>query len=149
VPQLVIAYQNSLSLLPLPVAVTDTQPAIYTQNQSGTGLGQISNANGPVTAANRAHSGDRITIRCSGLGAVAPPINVGILVPASPQYAVLQPVSVRIGGSAATLVSAALAPGASGDYNVVAVVPSLTPGSYDVTVTAGAATSAPVQIMVQ
>jgi uncharacterized protein (TIGR03437 family) len=146
VPQLVIAYQDTLSLLPLPVAVTDAQPAVYTENLVGTGLAQISNASGPV---NRTHSGDQITIRCSGLGEVDPPINVGVPVPTSPQYAVKQPVSVNIGGSIAPFVSAALAPGTSGDYNVVVLVPSLDPGTYNLTVTAGSSTSTPVQIMVQ
>lgn len=153
-PQLIIAYRDSvgvdnLSVLPVPVSVTDAQPAIYTQDLSGKGLGQISNANGPISTNNPAHSSDNITIACTGLGAVTPQVAAGVAVPASQTYAVVQPVMVRINGALATNVSASLVPGASGDYKVVATVPPLGPGTYDLTVTASSSTSPPVQIIIQ
>jgi uncharacterized protein (TIGR03437 family) len=149
VPQLVVAYKSSISLLPLPVALTDAQPAVFTQDSSGTGLGSISNANGLISSANPAHAGDAITIRCSGLGAVNPTWDTGVAVPDSGSYQVTQTVTVTIGTAHADFVSAALAPGRAGEYNVVVRVPSLSAGTYDLTVTVGTSSSPPVQIIVQ
>ncbi|MEO8595861.1 MAG: hypothetical protein ABI759_21250 [Candidatus Solibacter sp.] len=149
VPQLVVTYRTFMSLLPLPLALTDSQPAVFTQDGSGTGLGSISNANGLISSANPARAGDTITIRCSGLGKVDPAWDAGVAVPNSGNYQVLQTVTVKIGTVSADLVSATLVPARAGEYSVVVGVPTLSAGTYDLTVAAGTSTSPPVQIIVQ
>jgi uncharacterized protein (TIGR03437 family) len=152
-PQLVVSYTDalgdvSLSVLPVAVSVTDTQPAINTQDYSGMGLGQISNAAGLISPDSPAHPGDSISISCTGLGAVTPAIAAGVPVPNSPVYNVVQPVTVSFNGGQPQAASASLAPGSTGMYNVVTMVPALPAGTNSLTVTAGSATSPPVQIVI-
>ena len=134
-PQLVIAYGDSLALQPLAVSVQAAQPAI-------TGL---------IPSGTQPKAGDTITIRCAGLGDVTPTFaaTIGTPVPATPAYKVSQPVTLTIGGLAASVVSASLTPGLSGAYDVVAVVPALGPGTYDMQVTVGSASSPGAKITIK
>lgn len=103
------------------------------RDQSGAGPGVIVDANTGtlVTASAPAHVGDTLVIYCNGLGAVTPPIPTGQPAPAGGPLSVTNnPVSITIGGIAATVNFAGLAPGFPDLYQVNAVVPpGVSPGT--------------------
>jgi len=124
--QLVVQRDNTLST-PQDVVVAPAQPAVYTQDQSGSGPGIIVDANhgALVTASTPAQIGDTVVIYCNGLGAVTPPIQTGQSAPAGGPLSVTNnTVSITIGGISATVSFAGLAPGYPDLYQVNAVVPS-------------------------
>ena len=117
---------NTLST-PQDVVVAPAQPAVYTQDQSGSGPGVIVdfNAGALVTASAPARVGDTVIIYCNGLGTVTPPIPTGQPAPAGGPLSVTNnPVSITIGGISATVTFAGLAPGFPDLYQVNAVVPA-------------------------
>jgi uncharacterized protein (TIGR03437 family) len=81
-------------------------PAIFSQDRTGTGPGAITNGitQQLITSSNPAHAGDFISIYCTGLGDVTP--------------------TVTIGGTAATVTFAGLAPGFIGLNQVNVQVPA-------------------------
>ena len=99
-----------------PVTVAAAQPAIFTQDQSGTGPAIVvdTQADGTqflVTADNPASAGDTIVIYCSGLGAVDPPVAAGdVVAPDSPGSPTTSPVTVTIGGVPAPVQFAGIGP---------------------------------------
>ncbi len=125
--QLTVQWSNTLSV-PQNVSVAAAQPAVYTQNQSGTGPGIIVNASSP---GNPPKAGDVIVLYCNGLGAVSPPVPTGTPAPSEePLARVVNPVTMTIGGVTAQVLFAGLAPGYPDLYQVNAVVPAgLTPGN--------------------
>jgi uncharacterized protein (TIGR03437 family) len=142
--------------LPETVVVAAAQPAVFTQNQSGSGPGAImvAQANGSQfldTATTPASAGDALVIYCSGLGAVTPAVAAGAAAPGSPLARTSDPVTVTIGGQAAQVFFAGLTPGYAGLYQVNVYVPSGVAAGTDVPVVvsvAGAA-SAPVTVAIQ
>ncbi len=126
--QMIVQVGNAYSV-PVPVTVGAVQPAVYTQDSSGTGAAVVFDtmADGTpfeVNAANPATAGDMIVINCSGLGAVTPPVVAGAPGPESPLAAVVGTVTVTIAGMDAPVASAVLAPDVAGIYQVSAMVPS-------------------------
>jgi uncharacterized protein (TIGR03437 family) len=132
--QLIVQRGNAIST-PETLAVLDSQPGVFTLDQSGKGQGhiyratfdglQILAAPGAAVAA-----GDVLVVYCSGLGEVDPPSVAGT--PA--RFDVLQnttnKVTATIGGVNATVVFAGLTPGFTGLYQVNLVVPGgVTPGA--------------------
>jgi uncharacterized protein (TIGR03437 family) len=129
--------QQQLNLLrsdtissPIPVTIADAHPGIFTLSQTGTGTGLIFSLD--FRMADSTHplaAGDLAIIFCTGLGAVVPAVLAGV--PASPAASsTANPVALTIGGRAASVVSAGLAPGFIGTYQVKMIVPSgVTPGS--------------------
>jgi uncharacterized protein (TIGR03437 family) len=77
----------------------------------------IANADTP------AHVGETLTIQCSGLGMVNPPVTDGAA-PGSHASTVANTVQVSIGGQQAQGVTAQLDPQKPGVYQVRAVVPA-------------------------
>jgi uncharacterized protein (TIGR03437 family) len=150
--QLVVQYGNTLSV-PAPVSVSAAQPAIYTQNQQGTGQGAIINGVTGILADsnNPVHAGDVISIFCTGLGPVSPPVPEGVAPPTTPLSNTTTPVTATIGGQTATVAFAGLAPGFPGLYQVNVVIPSgVAPGdNVPVVLTEGSQVSQPVTIAVR
>jgi uncharacterized protein (TIGR03437 family) len=151
--QLVVLNGPTLSM-PQSVVVAAAQPGIYTQNQSGSGLGVIvdSNTGSEITSASPASVGDVIVIYCNGLGSVNPAIATGTAAPLSgPPSQTVNPVTMTIGGVNAAVQFAGLVPGYPDLYQVNAVVPvGITTGSSVAVVLSVAGQSSPaVTIAVQ
>jgi len=150
--QLVVQNGTAISI-PQSVVIATAQPAIFTQNGSGTGaaLIQVFKSDGtelpnnsPVTA------GDVIILYCSGLGAVNPPVTAGSQAPSSPLSKTVNPVTVTIGKAQAKVLFAGLAPSFAQLYQVNVQIPSGLPaGNAVLTLAVGAQQSAPVSITVQ
>ena len=150
--QLVVTYENSLSV-PAAVSVSAAQPAIFTQNQAGTGQGAIVNGVTNVLAdsKNPVHAGDVISIYCTGLGPVSPPQPEGAIASTAFTSQTVTAVTATIGGVPATVQFAGLAPGYIGLYQVNVQVPTgVTPGdTVPVILTEGSQVSPPVTISVR
>jgi uncharacterized protein (TIGR03437 family) len=153
--QLVVSH-GGLYSPPQTLAVATTQPAVFTQNQTGSGPGAILviKSDGTEflnTASAPASAGDSLAIYCAGLGPVLPPVADGAAAPASPLSQTTLPVSVTIGGQNAQVLFSGLAPGFAGLYQVNAVVPAgvAAGSSAPVVVTAGGFSSPPVTIAIQ
>jgi uncharacterized protein (TIGR03437 family) len=150
--QLVVRYNDTLSV-PMPVSVSATQPAIFTQDYSGAGQGAITHANSILLAdsKNPVHAGDVIQIYCTGLGPVSPAVPEGTAASLTVLSQTVTPVTVTVGGQTATVTFAGLAPGSIGEYQVNVQIPSgVTPGdSVPVILTEGSQVSQPVTISVR
>jgi uncharacterized protein (TIGR03437 family) len=115
---------------PEPVLIAAAAPAVFTQDQSGSGPGAIlvqpagSSKSAMNTAANPATAGDALLIFCTGLGAVTPKVTAGSVAPSSPPAKTDNPVTATIGGIDAPVLFAGLAPGFVGLYQVNVTVPS-------------------------
>ena len=135
--QLVVQRGTSFTV-PEPVTVAPAQPAIFTQNQSGSGQGLVFvfTLDGLVLAeaATPAKAGDMIIIWCAGLGAVDQPVAAGEPAPSSPVARTVNATSLTIGGVSAPVQFSGLAPGFSGLYQVNAVVPDGVAAGSDVQV---------------
>ncbi len=131
--QQLIVHNGSALSVPQGLLVAASQPGIYTQDQSGSGPGVIVdfNTGEEVTPQYPANPGDTLTIYCTGLGPVNPPVETGMLAPTSEPFArTATPVTVTIGGVNAQVEFAGLAPGTPDLYQVNAVVPlGVQPGS--------------------
>jgi uncharacterized protein (TIGR03437 family) len=92
---------------------------------------------GTAVAADLAHpavAGETLEIYGLGLGVTNPMVQAGAASPASPPARALEPPQLQIGGKAAVVVFAGLAPGLAGVYQVNAIVPAgLSPGLHTVT----------------
>ncbi len=152
--QLVVRRGTAYSM-PEAVVIAAVQPAVFTRNQLGTGEASVTVARDgaeiPVDAVNPAAAGDVISIYCAGLGAVSPAVPAGAKTPDEPRSALVKPATVNIGGSAAEVRFAGLAPGLTGVYVIQAVVPAdLTAGSaIPLTVATDGTTSALVTIAIR
>jgi uncharacterized protein (TIGR03437 family) len=148
--------QNGASSLPETVVIAAAQPAVFTQDQSGTGAGAImvvkpdgsqflNTASAPATA------GDALVIYSSGLGAVTPSVAAGTAAPSSPLSHTASPVTVSIGGQNARVFFAGLSPGYAGLYQVNVYVPAgiAASAAVPVVLTVEGASSQPVTLAVQ
>ena len=127
-PFQLIEQNGSRLSAPIPVSFAAADPAIFTTDQSGSGQGDIYvvNAQGAASLADSSHpaaAGDALTIYASGLGAVTPSIEAGTAAPISP-LSQAAGVALTIGGQAAQVLFAGLAPGFAGLYQVNVVVPN-------------------------
>jgi uncharacterized protein (TIGR03437 family) len=152
--QLVVRRGNILSM-PEPVAIAASQPAVFTKDQSGKGEGVIEaiNAEGVkyvVTAQAPTGVGEELLIYAAGLGPVEPPVNAGEAAPQDPLSATVTPVTATIGGVAAEVRFAGLAPGLTGRYVVRAVVPEgVASGPAEVVLAQGEQKSPPVTVAIR
>jgi uncharacterized protein (TIGR03437 family) len=111
--------------VPTNVTLGPAEPGIFIAAEAGAlNQGAILNPAGQVVdATNPSSIGGVIVIFCTGLGATTPSVATGQAAPSS--SAVNVPVTVTIGGVAATNVSyAGLAPGFVGLYQINVVVPA-------------------------
>ena len=136
-----------------PLTVAPAQPAIFTQDQQGTGQGSIVNGISNVLADASApvQAGDVVAIYCTGLGEVNPKVSSGAVAPNSPLSRTVNEATVSIGGISAKVDFAGLAPGLAAVYQVNAVVPrGVAPGNaVPVTVSIAGQVSPPVTIAVR
>jgi uncharacterized protein (TIGR03437 family) len=152
-----VIVQNGTALSqPEAVVVAAAAPAVFTQNQSGSGPGAILGQKpGKVaalnTAANPASAGDALLIFCTGLGTVTPPVTAGSAASTTILSSTDNPVTVTVGGKDAQVLFAGLAPGFVGLYQVNVIVPSGIGAADDVPVvlTEAGATSAPVTVAIK
>jgi uncharacterized protein (TIGR03437 family) len=114
-----------------------TAPGVFTQNQNGTGYGEIEDAitGVPITAANPAIIGETLAIYLTGLGAVSPSIADGAPGPSPTLSYATNTITVAFDNGTnapitATSTFAGLAPGFSGLYQLNVTVPTgLTAGA--------------------
>ena len=111
--------------VPETITVTTVQPTIFTTNQQGTGQGAILDKNNKlVDVSAPAMAGDAVQVFCTGLGATQPAVASGAPAPATPPLAqVTVPVTATVGGKAAAVQFAGLAPNFVGLYQVNVQIP--------------------------
>jgi uncharacterized protein (TIGR03437 family) len=137
----VVLTVNGQASEPRMIFLEPEAPGIFTLNQEGTGQGAILFSNTDVLAApadsvagrtsRPASAGDNITIFCTGLGVVEPPLETG-----APAGASQTPVTatVTIDGLPANVLYSGTAPNFVGLYQVDATVPEGTRIADDVEV---------------
>jgi uncharacterized protein (TIGR03437 family) len=126
---------------PFPITVGQYAPALF---PAGNGSPALPSHEGgaPVTLANPAAPGETVFVLAYGLGATAPIVPAGTPAPSNPPAATVAAPVVNLGGSQATGVSAALAPGQIGLYFVSFTVPLNQPtGGIPLSITLGGITT--------
>ncbi len=120
---------------PFNVTLAQYAPAVLSANGSGTGpVGVVSSDKGPFKA------GDQFAIVASGLGPTTPSIATGVTSPSGTKTNAT--VTATIGGVAATVPFAGLAPGGIGTYQVNVTVPAGLPtGNLPLVLTVGGVSS--------
>jgi uncharacterized protein (TIGR03437 family) len=112
--------------------VANTAPGVFTQNQAGTGYGEIEHlgigntvaaAGAVVKDSDPAIEGETLAAYLTGLGAVSPAITDGAPGPSSPSQTT-NTISVDFSGVAGTQSFAGLAPGYSGLYQLNFTIPT-------------------------
>ncbi len=154
--QQLIVEQNGMYSLPETVVVATASPAVFTQNESGQGLGVIVvyQADGSAFETNPnqfASAGDTLVIYCTGLGPVNPAVPDGAAAPLSPLSNTVNPVTVTVGGMPAKVGFAGLTPTLAGLYQVNVTVPTgvAAGANVPVIVTTSGFSSAPVTVAIQ
>jgi uncharacterized protein (TIGR03437 family) len=122
--QITVQYSGSTSD-PLGLRVTDAAPGVFTVDSSGKGAGAIVNQDGTINGPTHpAASGTIVSIYATGEGQTNPAGQDGRVISTDLRVSLL-PVSVRIGGVAATVTYAGSAPGlVSGAFQVNVRIPS-------------------------
>ncbi|HME09217.1 MAG TPA: hypothetical protein VKG25_19315 [Bryobacteraceae bacterium] len=151
--QQIIVQMGPAISVPQTVNIASAQPAIFTADSSGKGAaifvgfkpdGTPLPANTPLSA------NDVITVYCTGLGAVNPPVPTGSAAPATPISHTVNTVTATIGGLSANVLFAGLAPGFAQLYQMNITVPSgVTAGNAVLLVSVSGQQSSPVTIPVQ
>ncbi|MFN7925316.1 MAG: putative Ig domain-containing protein [Bryobacteraceae bacterium] len=136
------------------VLIADSQPAVLTVNQRGSGQAVAVLGSNPLVIANAANPvarGDALVIYAEGLGPVTPSVDAGRPSPSNPPARTVLPVQVRIGGRDAPLIFSGLTPDFAGLYQINVVVPNDAPTGAEVplVVTAGGRDSVPVTVAVR
>jgi minor extracellular serine protease Vpr len=131
------------------VVIAAAQPAILSPN--GAAYIDVYAADGTALPVNSAvTAGDVITLYCSGLGAVTPPVTAGSPAPSSTLSKTVNPVTAMIGQTPAVVQFAGLAPGWVELYQVNVTIPSGLPsGKALLTLSVSGQQSAPVSITVK
>lgn len=149
----VLVARGSTQSVPEPFTVAPTQPGIFTKNQQGFGQALAVKASDRQTLAepgSPAEKGETLVLFCSGLGAVAAPVESGVAAP-DPPAPTLLPVRLRIGDRDLDASFSGLSPGLSGLYEVSFQVPSDAPSGNQVpiTITVGTAVSQTATIAIR
>jgi len=138
------------------VTVGSAQPAVFSQNQSGTGPGVIvvvkpDGTQFETAPTAPASSGDALVIYCTGLGSVSPPVPAGAAASLTQLSSTDDPVTVTVGGQPAKVLFAGLAPGFAGLYQVNVTVPAgiAASPSAPVVLTVDGQSSVPVTVAIQ
>ena len=155
IQQLIVIHKGVYSP-PETLVVAAAEPAVFTQDQSGTGAGVVfvvKPGGTPFlnTAKAPASAGDALEIYCTGLGAVNPTVRDGAAAPAAPAAQTINPVTVSIAGQHASVTFAGLVPGFAGLYQVNVTVPGGINPAPDaaLVVTAGSSSSPTVTLAIQ
>jgi uncharacterized protein (TIGR03437 family) len=121
------------------IPLHSTAPGIFLLPQ---GRAAAFNQDGTVNSStNAAASSSAIAVYVTGLGAVNPSVATGAQAPALSLSNVTATVTATVGGQPANVLFAGLAPGYAGLYQVNLVIPQLTPGDYQLQITAGGVAS--------
>lgn len=136
-------FRNGVATGDVEVPVAPTSPAVLTTNLVGIGQASAKNSDGTQNGrANPAAKGSVITVFASGLGETDPQSAAGQPAPLIPALKTVAPVTATIGGVAAKVTQAALAPGKVSLYAVDILVPiAARDGAAEVLLTAGDRTS--------
>jgi uncharacterized protein (TIGR03437 family) len=122
------------------VPVAATAPGVFVTADGVTAAAIEPVSGQAITAANPARQGTAVTLFASGLGPVTPPMATGAASTGLTQTN--QPVTVTVGGSAATVTYSGLAPGFVGLYQINLLLPSgIQPGDAPIVLTAGGVTA--------
>ena len=125
----IVVTRNNAVSAPQSVSVVSSLPSVFTQNQSGQGLGAIiilhpdgswnlAGANSP------AHAGDTLEIYCTGLGDTNPRTVSGFPATASPLLWAIDQVTLTVGGVNVPVSFYGLTPGLAGLFQVNATLPT-------------------------
>jgi uncharacterized protein (TIGR03437 family) len=107
---LLIRRGTSLSV-PEQVTISSAQPGVFTRDASGKGNGVVYDAFFRfIDAANPAKPGDVVTVLGTGVGSVSPAVEAGMTAPDSPLSLADSQVTATVGGVAAEVIYAGLAP---------------------------------------
>ncbi len=130
------------------VSITQAQPGIFFNAQTGTGA--ILNADGTPVTQRTPGPGDFLQIFVTGLGAVEPAGRTGLAASPSPLSLTALSPQVFIGGREVSVVFSGLAPFFVGLYQINARIPvELAPGRYAFSVSAGGVRSNEVFLNLQ
>jgi len=152
-----IIVQRGMTLSsPETIAIFDSQPAVFTTDQSGKGQGHIyvvgsDGTQTLATPASPATAGNVLTVYCAGLGEVQPPLVAGVAAPPGQLENTVNPVTATIGGVAADVLFSGLTPGFSGLYQINMTVPGgVKPGSaVPLVITVAGISSQPVSMAIR
>jgi uncharacterized protein (TIGR03437 family) len=123
---------NGVASNAVDAVVNPTTPGIYTAPE-GVGYGRIVDiTSGQVlNASTPAQPGDTIEVYATGLGTAYPPVADGAAPPSSPLSKTVNTITAFVGGTAATVGFAGLAPTLAGLYQVNVTIPTgLASGVY-------------------
>jgi uncharacterized protein (TIGR03437 family) len=111
--------------------VNKTAPGVFSQSENGLGLAAALHSDfSLVTESNPAVGGETVLVYLTGIGAVVPPVADGAAGPSSPLSVTTNTIAAAVGGQAAAVTFAGLAPGFAGLYQVNLTMPSgLTSGN--------------------
>jgi uncharacterized protein (TIGR03437 family) len=124
----VVAMREGSVSAPAALQVQETAPGIFAAfNQDGT-----LNGTGHPAA-----PGSALLLFATGLGPTRPAVPTGVAVPAGLTTSDIVPLSATIGGASTAVLSAGLAPGMVGVFNVSLTVPDQPPGNYPLVIQAG------------
>src|SRR5262249_7436134 len=116
---------NNQSTSPVTLNVVNAAPGLYTKGAHGVGQVRAVNQDGSAnSSAHPAPRGSIIVFLASGLGAVTPQVAAGAVPPSNPLSTVAAGVTATIGGVAATVHFAGLAPGVPGVYQLNVEIPA-------------------------
>ena len=130
---------NGIGVGTAALTVQAAAPGIFTLGQ---GRAAVRNQDNSVNSASQPASvGSIVTAYVTGLGAVDNAVATGAATPGSPFANATAAVSATVGGMAAAVSFAGLAPGYAGLYQVNLMVPALAAGDYALQITAGGTAS--------
>jgi uncharacterized protein (TIGR03437 family) len=125
-----VVVRGTAQSVPVPLTVTQLQPAAYTVNTSGSGPGIVTNAltGGLISTSNPAHAGDYLVIYGTGMGALEGPSGEtqpgdGAGAPGDVVFHTKAAVSVTVGGVKVPALFSGLTPSFVGLYQVNIQVP--------------------------
>jgi uncharacterized protein (TIGR03437 family) len=142
---MVTVYVDGVASDPFPIVMQATQPALFTANQQGSGQAPALNQDGTVNSVgNPARKGSYVSLYGTGEGEILPARRSGALTVSLPLPLIAAPVSVTVGGQAATVSYAREAPYLSaGTFQINVPIPDSVPsGDAQVIVTIGGVASA-------
>jgi uncharacterized protein (TIGR03437 family) len=124
---------NGVASNTVTIQVATTAPGVLTQSQNGLGYGDAVHQDGTlVNSKNPAQIGETVLLFLTGLGAVNPTIPDGSPGPTSQLSNATAKITASIGGTAATVIYAGLAPQLAGLYQINLTIPTgLTAGDQN------------------